>query len=163
MGSEQYKSRAKMADEPGLAKTIEETLRAVIDTLIDGEEGYRLIGQDLKDESLKASFLAEAKTRADFRVKLEETLHQIGVADATETGTVIGTIHRSGGDLKAKLGRPDHDLVETACQGEESALQSYKLALETQLLLPIRQILLKQQAHIQETLEYLEAAAEGLV
>jgi uncharacterized protein (TIGR02284 family) len=151
-----------MADEPDLAKSIEETLRDVIETLIDGEEGFRLIGQDLKDESLKASFLAEAATRAGFRRTLEETLHQIGVVDATETGTVIGTIHRSWGDFKAKLGSSDHDLLETACQGEEAALQSFKLALEKELLLPIRQVLVKQQAHIEETLEYLQVAAEGL-
>jgi uncharacterized protein (TIGR02284 family) len=151
-----------MGDEPDLAKNIEETLRAVIDALIDGEEGFRLIGQDLKDESLKASFLAEAETRAGFRRTLESTLHQIGVADATETGTVIGAIHRSWGDLKAKLGSTDHDLVETACQGEEAALQSYRLALEKELLLPIRQVLVKQQAHVRETLEYLQVAAEGL-
>jgi hypothetical protein len=72
-------------------------------------------------------------------------------------------IHRTWGDLKAKLGSPDHDLVETACQGEESALHRYKLAVEKQTLLPIRQVLLRQQSHIQETLEYLQAAAEDLV
>ncbi|AXC12693.1 hypothetical protein ACPOL_3406 [Acidisarcina polymorpha] len=152
-----------MADEPDLAKSIEETLRAVIETLIDCEEGFRLIGQDLKDESLKTSFLAEAQTRAAFRRTLEETLHQIGVADATETGTVVGAIHRSWGDIKAKLGSTDRDLLETACQGEESALQIYKLALDKKLLLPIRQVLVNQQAHVQETLEYLQVAAEGLV
>lgn len=75
--------------------------------------------------------------------------------------TVIGTIHRSWGDIKAKLGGTDRDLVETACQ--ESAVQSYKLALEKQLLLTVRQMLLKQQAHVAETLEYLQVAAEGLV
>jgi len=152
-----------MADEPDLAKSIEETLRTVIDTLIDGEEGFRLIGEDLKDESLKASFLAEAETRAGFRRTLEETLHQIGVADATEDGTVIGTLHRSWGDIKAKLGSTDQSLLETASQGEESALQTYKRALEKELLLPIRQVLVKQQAHIKDTLEYLQAAAEGIV
>jgi uncharacterized protein (TIGR02284 family) len=152
-----------MGDEPDLAKGIEETLRTVIDTLIDGEEGFRLIGEDLKDESLKSSFLAEAATRAGFRRTLEETLHQIGVADVSETGTVIGTIHRTWGDIQAKLGSPDHDLIKTACQGEESALQSYKVALEKQLLLPIRNELVKQQAHIVEMLEYLQVAAEGLV
>jgi hypothetical protein len=88
-----------MADEPDLAERIEDTLRAVIETLIDGEEGVRLIGQDLKDESLKASFLAEAETRADFRRTLEETLHQIGVVDASESGTVVGAYPQD-------LGRP---------------------------------------------------------
>ncbi|AXC16046.1 hypothetical protein ACPOL_6836 (plasmid) [Acidisarcina polymorpha] len=152
-----------MADEADLVKRIEETLRAVIDTLIDGEEGFRLLGQALKDDSLKALFLAEAETRADFHRTLEEALHQIGVADATETGTVIGMIHRSWGDIKAKLGSTDRDLLETACQGEESALQSYKLALEKELLMPIRQVLIKQQSHVGETLKYLQLAAEGVV
>jgi uncharacterized protein (TIGR02284 family) len=151
-----------MADEPDLVQSIEETLRAVIDTLIDGEEGYRLIGQDLKDQSLRTSFLAEAERRADFRKTLEDTLHQIGVADVAEHGTVIGAMHRSWGDIKAKLGSDDRGLLETACQGEESAIHSYKLALEKQTLLPIRQLLVNQQAHIEETLEYLQAAAEDL-
>jgi uncharacterized protein (TIGR02284 family) len=151
-----------MGDGHDLAKGIEETLRTVIDTLIDGEEGYRLIGQDLKDESLKTSFLAEGKIRSEFRLKLEETLHQIGVADASETGTVIGTLHRSWGDIKAKLGGTNRDLVEIACQGEEYAVHIYNLALGKQLLLPIQETLLIQQAHIKEILEYLRASAERL-
>jgi uncharacterized protein (TIGR02284 family) len=152
-----------MADEPDLAKNIEETLRAVIDALIDGEEGFRLIGHDLKDGNLQASFLSEAARRAGFRRTLEDTLQQIGVADATETGTIIGMMHRGWGDLKAKLGSSDRDLLETACQGEESALRTYKLALEKQTLLPIRQVLINQQAQVEETLEFLQAAVESSI
>src|SRR5271170_2577506 len=117
-----------MIAETDLVKTQVDTLSTVIDILKDGEQGFDLIGQDLKDENLKASFLAESQRRAAFRQTLEEALHQIGVAETTESGTVIGAIHRSWGDIKAKLGGSDHTLLDTAVQGEEAVVQAYRMA-----------------------------------
>jgi len=143
-----------------LSKT-EETLRSVIESLIDGQEGFQKIGENLNDETLKRYFLAESLKRARFRGDLEEILHQEGVHDIKESGTVSGAIHRAWAELKTKLGGGDHALLETAEQGEDVAKKAYADALnEEDLPLPIRQTLVSQAAHIQSSHDYVKAARD---
>ncbi len=147
-----------------MSKTInevEETLRSVIESLIDGQEGFQKIGDNLKDETLKRCFLAESLKRAQFRGDLEEVLHQEGIHDVKEKGSVSGAIHRAWGDIKTKLGGGDHTLLETAEQGEDAAKKAYADAMQKELPLPIRQILATQAAHIQSSHDYVKAARDS--
>jgi len=142
---------------------VEDTLHTVIEHLIDGQEGFEKIGEELKDETLKRYFLAESLTRAQFRGDLETVLHQEGVHDIKESGTVSGTLHRAWGDLKAKLGGGDHTLLATAEQGEDAAKKAYEEALEKkELPLPVRQLLVTQFAHIQASHDYVKAARDTI-
>jgi uncharacterized protein (TIGR02284 family) len=142
-------------------KEVEETLRSVIQTLIDGQEGFQKLGEHLKDATLKQYFAAESLKRAQFRGDLEEILHQEGVHDVKEKGTVGGAIHRSWGDLKAHLGGSDHTLLETAEGGEDTAKKAYKDALENVLPLPVKQVLDTQYAHISASHDYVKAARDS--
>src|SRR5580658_207625 len=92
-------------------KEVEETLRSVIQVLIDGQQGFEQIGEHLKDETLRRYFAAESLKRAQFRGDIEEVLHQEGVHDVKESGTVGGGIQRTWGDIKAHLGGGDHTLL----------------------------------------------------
>ena len=140
---------------------VEETLRSVIESLIDGQEGFLHIGEHLKDETLRRFFAGESLKRAEFRGDLEEMLHQEGVHDVKETGTVAGTVHRAWGDIKAQFGGGDHTLLETAEAGEDEAKKAYKKALEDELPLPIKQMLTTQYAHIQASHDYVKAARDA--
>jgi uncharacterized protein (TIGR02284 family) len=139
----------------------EDTLRSVIESLIDGQEGFEKTGEHLTDPTLKKYFLAESLHRAKFRGELEEILHQEGVHDVKESGSVAGALHRSWGELKTKFGGGDHTLLETAEQGEDKAKAAYAKALEEKALpLPIRQTLTTQAAHIQSSHDYVKAARD---
>jgi uncharacterized protein (TIGR02284 family) len=142
-------------------KEVEETLRDVIQSLIDGQEGFQKLGEHLKDATLKSYFMAESLKRASFRGELENLLHQDGVQDVQESGTVSGAVHRSWGNLKAHLGGSDHTLLETAEQGEDAAKKAYKDALEKELPLPVHQLLSTQYAHIQTSHDYVKAARDS--
>jgi uncharacterized protein (TIGR02284 family) len=142
-------------------KEVEETLRDVIQSLIDGQEGFQKLGEHLKDATLKSYFMAESLKRASFRGELENLLHQGGVQDVQESGTVSGAVHRSWGNLKAHLGGSDHTLLETAEQGEDAAKKAYKDALENELPLPVHQLLSTQYAHIQTSHDYVKAARDS--
>jgi uncharacterized protein (TIGR02284 family) len=137
---------------------VEDTLRSVIDSLIDGQEGFRKIGDQLKNESLKVYFLAESLVRAEFRGDLEAVLHQEGVRDIKESGTVSGTLHRTWGDLKAMLGASEHTILETAEKAEDAAVKAYIEALKGKLPLPVHELLSKQAAHIQASHAYVREA-----
>jgi uncharacterized protein (TIGR02284 family) len=136
-------------------------LRSVIQSLIDGQEGFLSIGEHLKDEILRRYFAAESLKRAQFRGDIEETLHQEGVHDVKEKGTVGGTVHRTWGDIKAHLGGGDHTLLETAEAGEDAAKKAYHEALEKELPLPIKQLLTTQYAHVQASHDYVKAARDS--
>ena len=140
---------------------LESTLRLVIETLIDGQEGLQKIGDDLKDETLKRYFLAESLRRAQFRGELETVLHQEGIHDVKESGTATGAVQRAWAGLKATLGGGDHTLLATAEEGEDEAKAAYADALKKELPFPVRQILTTQAAHIATAHDYVKAARDS--
>jgi uncharacterized protein (TIGR02284 family) len=143
-------------------KDMERVLLDVIKSLQDGQKGFADIGEHLKDDTLKRYFLAESLKRANFRAELENELHRAGMVDVKESGSASGALHRAWGDLKAKLGAGDHQLLETAEQGEDVAKKAYKDALEHDLPLPLRQLLTEQQAHVINAHDYVKSHRDAL-
>ena len=142
-------------------KEVEETLLLVIQSLVDSQEGFQKIGDALKDEALKRYFLTESLNRAHFRGNLETILHQEGVHDIKESGTMTAKLLRAWGSLKTTLGGGDHALLETAEQAEDEALKAYEDALTRELPLPVRQLLVSQAAHIQASHDYVKIARDS--
>ena len=142
-------------------KEMESVLLDLIKTLEDSQKGFADIGDHLKDISLKRFFLAESLKRANFRAELENELHRAGMADVKESGTVSGAIHRTWGDLKAKLGAGDHGLLETAEQGEDEAKKAYAKALDHDLPLPIRELLVEQQEQVLASHDFVKAGRDA--
>lgn len=136
-------------------------LHSVIETLIDGQEGFQKIGEHLKDDTLKRYFLNESLKRSQFRGEIESVLHSEGDHNPKGSGTATGALRRAWGDLKAHLGGSDHTLLETAEQGEDAAKKAYQEALEKELPLPVHQLLSTQYAHIQQSHDYVKAARDG--
>ena len=144
-----------------MLKETEETLNGLIKTLIDSQAGFQDIGEHITDETLKKYFLAEGLKRASFRGDLEDTLHKEGVADIKESGSTLGALHRTWGDLKAKLGGGDATLLDSAEQGEDTIKKAYAEALKQDLPLPVHQLLSTQAAHIQTSHDYVKAARDN--
>ena len=130
---------------------VERVIREVIQILHDSQKGFAEMGHGMKDERLKLFFLEESQVRANFRGELENELHHMGVHDVKESGTAAGAIHRVWGELKMKLGGTDHTLLDTAEQGEDEAKKVYTDALEQDLPLPLKEMLVTQQEHIMES------------
>jgi uncharacterized protein (TIGR02284 family) len=130
-------------------KEMETVLLDLINTLEDSQKGFADIGEHLKDISLKRFFLAESLKRANFRAELENELHRAGMADVKES------------DLKAKLGAGDHGLLETAENGEDEAKKAYAKALEHDLPLPIRELLVEQQEQILISHNFVKASRDA--
>jgi uncharacterized protein (TIGR02284 family) len=139
----------------------EGAMRVVIENLIDAQEALKKIAEETHSETLRRYFLAESLKRAEFRGELENILHREGVRDLHETGTAGGAVVRAWTAVKAKLGGGDHALLEAADEGERSTLDAYSSALEKDLPLPIRQVLARHAAHIQQSCEYVSAACNS--
>jgi uncharacterized protein (TIGR02284 family) len=151
-----------MATDADKRNEMKLALLSVISSLLDGQRGFAEIGDHLKDETLRRYFLTESLKRAQFRGNLEEVLHQNGVHDIKEHGTVAGTLHRFWGDVKAKLGGGDHALLVVAEQGEDGAKDAYASALKQSLPLPVHQLLSEQQAHILHSHDYIKSQRDAL-
>lgn len=146
------------------SKDLRETegaLRTIIETLIDGQQGFQKIGEELKDEPLKRYFLEESLKRAEFRGELENILHQEGVRDIEETGSPAGTFLRLFARLQSSLGAGAHALLENAEDAEDETRRAYEMALEKFLPAPIREVLLRQFSHIERSHEYVKASREA--
>jgi uncharacterized protein (TIGR02284 family) len=152
-----------MSTDSGRQNEMELAVKSVINTLQDSQKGFADIGEHLQDDTLKRYFLAESLKRANFRADLENELHRAGVHDVHETGTAAGTMHRMWGDLKAKLGGGDHELLVTAEQAEDAATKVYADALDRDLPLPVRQLLVEQQEQILVTHYFVRDHLNALV
>jgi uncharacterized protein (TIGR02284 family) len=150
-----------MSNRSKVSKEVEDTLRSVIQSLIDGQEGFKQVGEHLEEDAIKRYCLAESLKRASFRGELENLLHSEGVHDVKESGTVSGTIQRTWGDFKAYFGVGDRALLETVEEGEDAAKRAYTDALAKELPLPVHQLLSVQFAHIQTSHDYVKAARDA--
>jgi uncharacterized protein (TIGR02284 family) len=139
----------------------EDALRTVIESLIDDQDGFRKIGEARHDQTLKRYFLDESLQRAEFRGELENVLHQEGVKDVHQTGTPEGAFLRLFTGLKAAFGAGPHALLKAAEEAERDALDTYESALEKSLPSPVRELLLRQVAHLRISHQRITAAREA--
>jgi uncharacterized protein (TIGR02284 family) len=146
----------------GKNQEFESALKAVISVLEDGQKGMAEMGERLKNPELKRFFLAESLKRANFRGELENELHRHGIADVDESGTVTGALYRAWAGLKATLGGGDASLLSTAEEADEETRQAYKDALNQDLPVPVRQLLVEQQTQILTTRDFIREARSEL-
>ena len=136
-----------MADQKSVVKD-------VVKVLHDGEKGFNDLAEHIKDPQVKAFFVKESQTRAQYASELEEAAG----LDKEEGGTAGGAMHRAWGDIKASLGGGDHTLLETAEQGEDAAKEAYEKALKENVVGGnVRQILQRQQTHVLQSHDQVKA------
>jgi uncharacterized protein (TIGR02284 family) len=157
-----FQEKTKMPNPSHTDRSIEDSLYSVIEVLLDSQEGFQKIGEEIKDPVVRAYLLDESLRRAEFRGELETLLRDQGIHDIKEKGTAAGSVRRVWGELKAKMGGGDHTLLATAEEGEDAAVQAYDEALaNTDLPLPVRQTLSTQNAHINASHDYIKAARDN--
>ncbi len=150
-----------MAESINLEK-VKATLGKLIDVLRDSHQGFLDLEKNLQDHDARAHFLKETQERANFSGELENELHRLGVKDVHQSGMVSGKVHRTWGELKAKLGGGDHTLLETAEQGEDEAKKAYADTLNQELPLPVRQLVAEQQAHVLTSHDFVKSHRDAL-
>jgi uncharacterized protein (TIGR02284 family) len=133
----------------------EAALRQLVDHLRDEQKALQGIAEDLKNQALKRTLLAESLKRAEFRGRLENMLHQGSVRDVQTNGTAAGSFVRAWTQLRASLGAGDDSLIAAAAEGERAMLDSYLEALEKHLPHPVREVLILQAGKILSTCEVL--------
>jgi uncharacterized protein (TIGR02284 family) len=141
---------------------IRSTLNSLIETLKDGEQGFRTSADKLEDPSLRAQFHSFASQRNSFARALQVEVSRIGGQPET-TGSTAASLHRSWIDLKSSVvGNSDLAILEEAERGEDSAVKAYREALSKDLPEDIRGVINGQFKDILATHNTVKALRYGV-
>ena len=106
-------------------------LNDLIETLKDGQEGFRAASQDVQSHDLKSLFSEYSLQRSKFAGELQALAHSLGEKEPETSGSVSGALHRGWINLKAALTSKDEHAILAECErGEDSAVAEYRKALE---------------------------------
>jgi len=131
-------------------KSISSVLNGLIETLKDGQHGFRTAADDVKNPSLKSLFDELSMERGRFIAELDHLVRSIG-EDVEQAGSVAGVMHRAWINLKSALTTgSEHSILAECERGEDSAVAEYREALDHELPTTVRNVVQQQYYAIQQ-------------
>jgi len=120
----------------------------LIQTLRDGEEGFKQAAEAVRDAQLKSLFTEYSQQRSRFAADLQSQVRNMG--DKPETNSsATGALHRGWINLKSIVtGGDDHAILAECERGEDSAVEEYKKALDDDLSQPLYELVSRQYTDI---------------
>lgn len=130
-------------------KQIISTLNNLIETLKDGQEGFKQSASGVDDPQLKTVFDTLSLQRSKFAGELQSEVVKLGDADPEDSSSTSGAMHRAWINVKSAVTNRDrHAILAEAERGEDSAVAAYKDAREKDLPAPIKEIVSRQSAEV---------------
>lgn len=143
-------------------KEVISTLNSVIETLKDGQEGFRQAAEAVKDSQLKSLFSEFSLQRSKFAGELQNHIIQLGDSKPEETSSTAGALHRAWINLKSAITSADDHAILSECErGEDSAVAEYKKAMEAELPSPARDILSRQYTDVKAAHDRVKALRDA--
>jgi len=134
-----------------LQKETISTLNDLIETLKDGQEGFRQSAEGVDDPQLKSVFDEYSLQRSRFAGELQSEVRGMGESDPENSSSVAGSMHRAWINVKSAVtSRDRHAILAEAERGEDSAVSAYKGAMEKDLPAPIKSIVARQATQVKE-------------
>ena len=123
----------------------------LIETLKDGQEGFKQAAEGVKDPQLKAVFDEYSRQRARFAVELRSKAQSADEQESEISGSTVGALHRGWINLKSALTRGDDHAILAECErGEDSAVEEFSKALNNGLSAPVQEMVSRQFVQIKE-------------
>ena len=132
-------------------KEIISTVNSLIETLKDGQRGFKEAADAVKDPQLKTLFNEYSLQRSRFAGELQSEAVRLGESRPEDSSSVTGAMHRAWIDLKSAVTSGDDHAILAECErGEDSAVKEYRDAMgKEELSSPIRQIVSRQYTEVQ--------------
>lgn len=126
------------------------TINDLIETLKDGQEGFRQAAEAVEDPQLKSLFNEFSLQRSRFAGELQSEAVGLGESKPEESSSAAGAMHRAWIDLKSAITKHDNHAILAECErGEDSAIKEYQEAMEEEdLAAPVREIISRQYAEV---------------
>src|SRR6266403_1884932 len=123
----------------------------LIETLKDGQEGFKQAAEGVKDPQLKAVFDEYSRQRARFAVELRSKAQSADERESEISGSAAGALHRGWINLKSALTRGDDHAILAECErGEDSAVEEFKKAIDDNLSAQLHEIVSRQYTEIKK-------------
>jgi uncharacterized protein (TIGR02284 family) len=136
-------------------------LNNLIETLKDGEKGFKSAAEGVKSSSIRTRFLDYSRERGQMASELQAEVRRLG-GDPDKSGSMSGSLHRGWLDLKAALsGHDDHAVVAEAERGEDVAKSVYENALKENLPASTQAIVQQQAVKIRRVHDDVRAIRDG--
>ena len=121
-----------------------DTLNDLIETSKDGEYGFRTSADYMRDTAIKHRFTARAEECRQAAAELQQLVARFG-GSAEDSGSAAGALHRGWVAVKGTLaGYTDKAILEETEEGEDTALASYRTALDEDLPPEARAVIERQ-------------------
>ena len=131
-------------------KEIVSTINSLIETLKDGQEGFKQAAEAVKDSELKSLFQEYSQQRARFATELQSQARQFGEPKPEDSSSAAGAMHRAWINLKSVVTSGDDHAILAECErGEDSAVKEYKEAMQEGLSSPVSDIVSRQYTEVQ--------------
>ena len=143
-------------------KEIISTLNSLIETLKDGQEGFRQASEAVKDSQLKTLFSEFSLQRSKFAGELQNYAITLGEPDPENTSSTAGALHRAWINIKSAVSsRDDHAILSECERGEDSAVAEYKRAMEGNLPSPLADIISRQYTDVKAAHDHVKALRDA--
>src|SRR3954464_10707804 len=145
-------------------KEIISTVNGLIETLKDGQQGFKEASEAVKDSQLKSLFSEFSLQRAKFAGELQKEAISLGEHDPEDSSSTAGAMHRAWIDLKSAItSQDDHAILAECERGEDSAVSEYKKAMEddSRLPTPIRDIVSRQYTAVKAAHDQVKALRDA--
>ena len=131
-------------------KEVISTIHNLIETLKDGQEGFKQAAEGVKDPRLKSLFNEYSQQRSRFATELQSQARSLGELEPETSSSAAGALHRAWINLKSAVSRGDDHAILAECErGEDSAVEEYKKAMNHNLS-SLSGIVARQFAQIKE-------------
>jgi uncharacterized protein (TIGR02284 family) len=138
------------------------TLNGLIETLKDGQEGFRQASEAVKDSQLKTLFNEFSLQRAKFAGELQSQAIQMGESTPEDSSSTAGALHRAWINMKSAItSQDDHAILAECERGEDSAVAEYKKAMEEELSAPVRDIVSRQYTAVKAAHDRVKALRDA--
>lgn len=146
-----------------LQKETISTINSLIETLKDGQEGFRQAAEAVKDSQLKSLFSEYSLQRSRFAGELQSEAIGMGESDPEDSSSTAGAMHRAWINLKSAItSQDDHAILAECERGEDSAVAEYKKAMEQQeLTSPIRDTISRQYTDVKAAHDHVKALRDA--
>lgn len=130
-------------------KEIISTINDLIETLKDGQKGFKEAADAVGNPELKSLFAEYSQQRSRFASALQMQAKSFGESEPETGGSTAGAMHRGWINLKSAITSKEESAILAECErGEDSAVQAFEKAMRANLPLSLRDVVSRQFSQI---------------
>src|SRR5947208_4334133 len=140
------------------------TINSLIETLKDGEKGFKEASEAVRDPQLKSLFQQYSQQRHRFASELQAQAQSLGESEPEKSSSTAGAMHRAWINLKSAVTSGDDKAILSECErGEDSAVHEFEDAMQDGLTGQVGDLVSRQFSEIKsahDRVKHLRDAAK---